>query len=97
MSFIYNLIVFLLLISSIYEFSTNSKPNKTWFKTIVVIMIFTAGFAYALSPDWFPYLRAFLDVAITPFSDLKELSGYLDMEYWYIFFNKIVSCLGLGY
>lgn len=97
MSFIYNLIVFLLLISSIYEFSTNSKPNKTWFKTIVVIMIFTAGLAYALSPDWFPYWRAFEDVALTPFADLKELSDYWDMEYGYILLNKLVSSLGLGY
>ncbi|MDX9704445.1 MAG: EpsG family protein [Weeksellaceae bacterium] len=97
MSFIYNMIVFLVLISSIYEFITGEEPNKNLFKTIVVIMIFTAGLAYGLSPDWVPYWTAFEDVSMTSFSELKELSRYWDMEYGYILLNKLISSIGLGY
>ncbi len=97
MSFIYNLIVFLILISSIYEFNRNAEPNKIWFRTIIVLMIFTAGLAYGLSPDWFPYWNAFEDTAVTPFSELKELSKSWDMEIGYLYLNKLVSTFGLGY
>lgn len=97
MSFIYNLLLFLILISSIYEFNTNIEPNKSWYKTIVVLMIFTAGLAYGISPDWVAYWRAFEDVSETPISQLKELSEYWDMEVGYIYLNKLVSFIGLGY
>lgn len=97
MSFIYNLLLFLILVSSIYEFNTNIEPNKSWYKTIVVLMIFTAGLAYGISPDWVAYWRAFEDVSETPISQLKELSEYWDMEVGYIYLNKLVSFIGLGY
>lgn len=97
MSFIYNLMMFLILISSFYEFSTNTTPNKGWFKVIVVMMIFTAGLAYGLSPDWVAYWKAFEDVSETPIAALKELAEYWDMEVGYIYLNKLVSLFGLGY
>lgn len=99
MSFIYNLILILLLISSLYEMYGNSegKANKTWFYSIVTLMIFTAGLAYGLSPDWIPYWNAFEGVAGTNFSGLGDLAERLDMEYGYILLNKAVSSIGLGY
>lgn len=97
MSFIYNLILVLILLSSVYEVYGDTKPNKTWFYTIVVLMAFVAGLAYAISPDWVPYWNAFEGVSITGFSDLGLLAENLDMEYGYILLNKLVSSLGLGY
>jgi len=97
MSFIYNFILILLLGSSIYEVSRNQKFGKAWFYFIVALMILTAGFAYAISPDWIPYWNAFEGTAVTPLSQLGDLSEKVDMEYGYIFLNKIVSSLGLGY
>lgn len=60
-------------------------------------MIFTAGLAYAISPDWIPYWNAFQGANIFGFSELLQLSETLDMEIGYIFLNKVVSTLGLGY
>lgn len=97
MSFIYNLIVALILISSIYEVSTNSAPNKTWYKTIVAIMILTAGITYGLSPDWVAYWTAFEGTIDSSFGEVKEWAEYMDMEVGYMYLNKIVSMFGFGY
>ena len=97
MSFIYNLIAILILITSIYEISTDKKPNKRWFYFIIVMMMLTAGLAYALSPDWLAYWNAFEGTAVTSFADLGYLAEMVDMEYGYMFLNKLVSSLGLGY
>lgn len=97
MSFIYNLIVFLLVISSIYEFSTKKAPNKNWFWAIVILMILTAGLAYGISPDWVAYWKAFEEVGSSPISKLKDLSESWDMEIGYMILNKIVATFKLGY
>lgn len=97
MSFIYNFMAVLILISSIYEVSTDEKPDRRWFYFIIVMMMFTAGLAYGLSPDWIAYWNAFEGTAATSFAELGYLSEMVDMEFGYIFLNKIVSFLGLGY
>lgn len=97
MSFIYNFLVFLILISAIYEFVSDNPPSKIWFKFIIFLMIMTAGLAYGISPDWVAYWQAFEASSMTSFTDLGELSVSADMEIGYIFLNKIVSSVGLGY
>lgn len=97
MSFIYNLILALLLISSIYEFTTQNTPNRGWFNFIVVIMMLTAGLVFGLSPDWVAYWNAFEGTLVTDFKDLEEWADMVDMEYGYMALNKLVSSLGLGY
>lgn len=97
MSFIYNLIVILLVCSTIYSVSNDKPTNKSWFWFIVIMMMGTAGFAYALSPDWVAYWNAFEGTAQTDFTDLEYISTMFDMEMGYISLNKIVSSLGLGY
>lgn len=97
MSFIYNLILVLILGSSLYEIYGGQKPSRPWFYLIVVLMIFTAGLAYAISPDWVPYWNAFEGASLVGFTELPHLSEALDMEIGYILLNKIVSMFGLGY
>src|SRR5690606_14677822 len=97
MSFIYNFMLVLLLGSSIYEMYVEERPNKSWFYTIVVLMILTAGLAYGLSPDWVAYWNAFEGTGVTPLFEINDLAEKVDMEIGYIWLNKIVSLLGLGY
>lgn len=97
MSFIYNLLIFLILISAIYEFSSGQKANKTWFRIIIFFMIMTAGLAYGISPDWVAYWRAFDFSADTSFVGLIIYAKTMDMELGYIFLNKLISSMGLGY
>ena len=97
MSFIYNLMAVLILISSIYEISTNKTADKRWFNFIIFLMMVTAGLAYGLSPDWIPYWNAFEGAAQTSFAELGDLSEKVDMEYGYMLLNKLVSAIGLGY
>ena len=87
----------LLLGSSIYEMYGDERPNKNWFYTIVVLMILTAGLAYGLSPDWVAYWNAFEGTGVTPLNQIGDLAEKVDMEIGYIWLNKIVSMLGLGY
>ncbi|MFV0306038.1 MAG: EpsG family protein [Moheibacter sp.] len=97
MSFIYNFMFVLLLVSAIYEVYTNEEPNKNWFYTIVGLMMLTAGLAYGISPDWVAYWNAFEGAAQTSLGELKDLSKALDMEYGYLLLNKLISSVGLGY
>ena len=97
MSLIYNLIVALILISSLYEVVTNSEPNKLWFKSIIVLMILTAGLTYGLSPDWVAYWNAFEGTIGSSFSEIKEWVEIMDMEVGYMYLNKVVSMFGFGY
>ena len=97
MSFIYNFILILLVGSSIYEVSSNEKPSKGWYYSVVTLMILTAGLAYGISPDWVAYWNAFEGTGVTSWLDLGSLSEMLDMEYGYMFLNKFVSMFGLGY
>ncbi len=97
MSFIYNLLMALILISSIYEISTDKTPNRRWFNAIIILMMLTAGLAYGLSPDWIAYWNAFEGAAQKGVLELSALGEMVDMEYGYILLNKIVSSLGLGY
>lgn len=97
MSFIYNFILFIILISAIYEFNQNKYVEKSWFFPIIVLMAIVAGLAYAISPDWIPYWNAFEGAATVSWSELGDLSERMDMEIGYIYLNKIVSALGLGY
>jgi hypothetical protein len=97
MSFIYNLIVFLLLASTIYQVTQDKPTNKGWFTFIIILMMGTAGLAYAISPDWVAYWNAFEGTAQTDFKDLDYIATMFDMEMGYILLNKIVSALGLGY
>lgn len=97
MSFIYTFILILLVSSSLWEMYGNKEANKVWFYTIIALMICVAGLAYGISPDWLAYWNAFEGAGIMPLSQLGELSETVDMEYGYMFLNKIVSALGLGY
>jgi hypothetical protein len=97
MSFIYNLIVFLLLASTIYQVTKDKPANKGWFSFIILLMMGTAGLAYALSPDWLAYWNAFEGTAQTDFKDLDYIATMFDMEMGYILLNKVVSFVGLGY
>lgn len=60
-------------------------------------MVLTAGFAYAISPDWIPYWNAFEGASILSWGELGFLSENMSMEIGYIFLNKIISSFGLGY
>lgn len=97
MSFIYNLMAILILVSSIYEVSKDETPSKMWFYFIIIMMTLTAGLAYGLSPDWLAYWNAFEGAAQTSFVELSDLAERVDMEFGYMLLNKIVSFLGLGY
>lgn len=97
MSFIYNLIVFLIIGSSLYEMYGNQQANKAWFYSIITLMALTAGLAYAISPDWFAYWNAFEGAAIVSWGELMKLAEMTDMEVGYTFLNKLVSSIGLGY
>ena len=77
MSFIYNFILALIMFSSLWEMysgNTESKPNKTWFYTLIVLMALVAGLAYGISPDWVAYWNTFEGTWATNFSDLSTLS-----------------------
>src|SRR5690554_3207673 len=97
MSFIYNFLIFLILISALYEFWSDNPPSRKWFIIIVVMMILIAGFAYGISPDWVAYWNAFEMTNQMPFSQLGEYSTLTDMEVGYVSLNKMVSAVGLGY
>lgn len=89
--------VFLILCSVFYEYSKEKTPNRKWFNFIVFMMICTAGFAYALSPDWLAYWNAFEGAAIMSFSELSVWADMVGMEIGYMYLNKFVSTLGFGY
>lgn len=97
MSFIYNLIFVLILVSSIYEIYGGKQLPKSWYYSIVTVMILTAGLAWGISPDWIAYWNAFEGAAIVSFAELEDLSGKLDLEIGYLYFNKLISSIGLGY
>ncbi len=87
----------MILISCIYEIYGEVIVSKQWYYTIVTIMILTAGLAWGISPDWIAYWNAFEGAAIVSFGELQDLSEKLYMEVGYLYFNKIISSLGLGY
>ena len=58
MSLIYYFIFSLLAITSYFEFFNDKKSSSIWYYSVVVLMIFTAGLGFALSPDWVPYVKA---------------------------------------
>jgi len=96
MSFIYLFIFSFLGIMSFLEFS-KEESNKQLYITIVIIMILTAGFGYALSPDWHAYYEIFTylyNVDWTNFISFSEMTG---MEKGYLFFNKIFVDLGFDF
>lgn len=97
MSFIYNLIVILLLVSAIYQVTGDKETNKKLFYFIIVLMMGAAGFAYAISPDWLAYWRAFEGIAIYSWGELSYFAEVIDMEIGYVVLNKLVSTIGLGY
>ncbi len=97
MSFIYNFMLVLVLSTSLWEMYGNQRANKNWFYAVITLMALVAGFAYGLSPDWVAYWNAFEGTWATDFSGLNQLSESLDMEIGYLFLNKIVSSIGLGY
>lgn len=97
MSFIYNFIFILILASCIYEIYGEAVVSKQWYYGIVTVMILTAGLAWGISPDWIAYWNAFEGAAITGFGELPDLSDRLYMEIGYLYLNKIVSSIGLGY
>ncbi|SMC61482.1 EpsG family protein [Moheibacter sediminis] len=97
MSFIYLLIFVLILFSTLYEMYGNQEVSKPWYYTIVTIMILTAGLAWGISPDWISYWNTFEGAAIVSFGALSDLSEKLDMEVGYLYINKIISSIGLGY
>lgn len=97
MSFIFNLLVFLILVSTIHEVTTDNIVNKKWYWFIIAMMMLTAGLAYGVSPDWVAYWRAFEGVAAAEFTDLGILTESFDMEFGYLLLNKLVSSVGLGY
>ncbi|WP_159447472.1 EpsG family protein [Moheibacter sediminis] len=75
----------------------NQEVSKPWYYTIVTIMILTAGLAWGISPDWISYWNTFEGAAIVSFGALSDLSEKLDMEVGYLYINKIISSIGLGY
>ena len=97
MSLIYYLIFSLIVITSIREFSSEEKTSKQWFFSIVILMMFTAGLGYGLSPDWLAYFRAFRDIELVSWDELKEFSDYQSMEIGYILQNKFLNELGFGF
>lgn len=97
MSLNYNIIVFLLLITAIYQVTQDKPVHKGIYNFIVALMMGTAGLAYAISPDWLAYWRAFEFTAEVDFSEIDYISEMYDMEIGYIFLNKLVSSVGLGY
>lgn len=97
MSFIYNLIVILLLVSTIYQVRNDKDANRKWFNFIVILMMGAAGFAYGISPDWVAYWNAFEGIAQIGWGDLGEFAEMVDMEMGYVVLNKLVSTAGLGY
>jgi len=97
MSFIYNFMLFLVLSSSLWEMYGNMEKNKNWFFALITLMAIVAGLAYGLSPDWIAYWNAFEGTWVTSLGGLGALSDSLDMEIGYLFLNKIVNSLGLGY
>lgn len=97
MSLIYTIIVALILVSSIFEMYSNKGANKIWFGFIITIMALTAGLAYGISPDWFAYWTTYEMTEDYSFGKLKELAEYMDMEMGYVWMNKLLNVLGLGY
>lgn len=97
MSLIYYLIFFLIVITSIKEYSSEEKTEKSRFYSIIVLMMFTAGLGYGLSPDWLAYYRAFSQLELVSWSELKDFSEYQSMEIGYIIQNKILNQLGFGF
>lgn len=75
----------------------DEKVSKSWFYSIIGLMILTAGLAYAISPDWFAYWNAFEGAAKLSWGELSGLAELTDMEIGYTYLNKIISSLGLGY
>ena len=89
MSLIYYLIFFLLVVTSYFEFSKNEKGSKQWYYAIVILMMFTAGLGYALSPDWIAYHKTFLLVGDIEWSELDNFSEMASMEKGFLSLNKI--------
>ncbi|MBA5628385.1 EpsG family protein [Moheibacter lacus] len=97
MSFIYNLIVILLLGSTIYQVRKDEDANRRWFNMIVILMMGAAGLAYGISPDWVAYWNAFEGIAQSSWAELPIFSEMVDMEMGYVVLNKLVNTIGLGY
>lgn len=97
MSFIYIFILLLITACSLYEMYGNKVVGRFWFYSVVGVMILTAGLGYAIGPDWLNYWNAFEKSSITPYENLPALSEYASMEVGYLYFNKMVSSIGLGY
>ena len=85
------------MITSYFEFFYDKKSSAVWYYSVVVLMMFTAGLGYALSPDWVAYYKTFMllgDVEWAGFSRFAEFSG---MEEGFLFFNKILGDSGFGF
>ncbi len=87
----------LILSSSLWEMYSNKEVSKIWFYAVITLMVCVAGMAYGISPDWIPYWNAFEGTGVVGFNELSQLSEMVDMEIGYIFLNKLVNMLGLGY
>lgn len=96
MSSIYLFIFGFLLIASFLEYS-NKKVSTQFYILIVVIMALTAGFGYALSPDWVAYFNTFrltFDISWAEFDRFAYLAG---MEKGYLVVNKILVGSGFDF
>ena len=83
--------------TSIIEFSKNEKGSQIWYYTIVIIMMFTAGLGYALSPDWVAYFKTFRLLLDVEWSDLDRFAEMAGMEKGYIMLNKILGDFGFDF
>ena len=60
-------------------------------------MALTAGFGYALSPDWVAYFNVFRALPTVDWSDLPRFSELVSMEKGYLSVNKILSDIGFDF
>ncbi len=97
MSLIYYIIFFLLVVTSLIEFSSKEKGNVIWYYTIVALMALTAGLGYALSPDWVAYFRTFHLLSDVNWDGLDRFSELAGMEKGYLILNKILVDNGFNF
>ena len=60
-------------------------------------MALTAGFGYALSPDWVAYFNVFRSLPNVDWPDLPRFSELVSMEKGYLSVNKILSDIGFDF
>lgn len=97
MSIIYLLIFWTLLISAALEFYLDKTLGNKWYYTIVAIMIVTASLAYAVSPDWIAYYKAFQQVEMIDWFSIPAYGNFNGMESGYLYLNKILNHIGFDF